>query len=165
MSLGNFALFCSHAAGLGSQFQLLLLVLLVKCNYTTNTTQQGGCKCSSSDVCSLNWKGLNLSIGFCFISSSSVANSSSENWKKDRTFHRTIGEKSGIRLLLLLLLLLLFCFVNILLTHEAFLCLSQLFIPAAIVVACVPSNLPVFITMCILMGFSVATMFLLPWWA
>lgn len=28
MSLGNFALFCSHAAGLGAQFQQLLLVLL-----------------------------------------------------------------------------------------------------------------------------------------
>ncbi|KAM7411429.1 hypothetical protein PAMA_021428 [Pampus argenteus] len=66
MSLGNFALFCSHAAGLGAQFQHLLLVLL-------------------------------------------------------------------------------------------------LFIPAVIIVACVPSNLPVFMTMCILMGFSVATIFLLPW--
>uniref|UniRef100_A0A3P8U0U7 Uncharacterized protein n=1 Tax=Amphiprion percula TaxID=161767 RepID=A0A3P8U0U7_AMPPE len=49
------------------------------------------------------------------------------------------------------------------LTFEAHLCVSQLFIPAVIVVACVPSNLPLFITMCILMGFSVATIFLLPW--
>lgn len=32
MSLGNFALFCSHAAGLGTQFQHLLLVLLVRCS-------------------------------------------------------------------------------------------------------------------------------------
>lgn len=32
MSLGNFALFCSHAAGLGAQFQHLLLVLLVRCS-------------------------------------------------------------------------------------------------------------------------------------
>uniref|UniRef100_A0A3B3B9C4 Uncharacterized protein n=1 Tax=Oryzias melastigma TaxID=30732 RepID=A0A3B3B9C4_ORYME len=27
----------------------------------------------------------------------------------------------------------------------------------------IPGNLPVFMTMCVLMGFSVATMFLLPW--
>eukprot|EP00064_Thunnus_orientalis_P011447 superscaffoldBa00001654_g11478 len=40
---------------------------------------------------------------------------------------------------------------------------ETLFIPAVIIVACVPSNLPVFMTMCILMGFSVATIFLLPW--
>uniref|UniRef100_A0A3Q2D850 Major facilitator superfamily domain containing 2a-like 2 n=1 Tax=Cyprinodon variegatus TaxID=28743 RepID=A0A3Q2D850_CYPVA len=32
-----------------------------------------------------------------------------------------------------------------------------------ITVACVPSNLPVFLSMCILLGFSVATLFLLPW--
>lgn len=40
---------------------------------------------------------------------------------------------------------------------------SQLFIPAVIIVACVPSSLPVFLLMCVLMGFSVATIFLLPW--
>lgn len=34
MSLGNFALFCSHATGLGAQFQHLLLVLLVSCSHT-----------------------------------------------------------------------------------------------------------------------------------
>lgn len=34
MSLGNFALFCSHAAGLGAQFQHLVLVLLVSCSHT-----------------------------------------------------------------------------------------------------------------------------------
>uniref|UniRef100_A0A3Q3NIM9 Major facilitator superfamily domain containing 2a-like 2 n=1 Tax=Mastacembelus armatus TaxID=205130 RepID=A0A3Q3NIM9_9TELE len=39
----------------------------------------------------------------------------------------------------------------------------SLFIPAVAIVACVPSNLPVFMTMCILMGFSTATIFLLPW--
>ncbi|XP_072223815.1 sodium-dependent lysophosphatidylcholine symporter 1-B-like [Leuresthes tenuis] len=94
MSLGNFALFCSHAAGLGSQFQLLLLVLLV-----------------SASLAVPLWQIVLLRIG-----------------KKTALF---IG--------------------------------LSLFIPAAIVVACVPSNLPVFITMCILMGFSVATMFLLPW--
>lgn len=42
--------------------------------------------------------------------------------------------------------------------------LSQLFIPAVATIACVPSNLPAFMFVCILMGFSVATMFLLPWW-
>ncbi|KAM4563491.1 sodium-dependent lysophosphatidylcholine symporter 1-B-like isoform 2-T2 [Odontesthes bonariensis] len=94
MSLGNFALFCSHAAGLGSQFQLLLLVLLV-----------------SASVAVPLWQIVLLRIG-----------------KKTTLF---IG--------------------------------LSLFIPAAVVVACVPSNLPVFITMCTLMGFSVATMFLLPW--
>uniref|UniRef100_A0A3Q1EFJ5 Major facilitator superfamily domain containing 2a-like 2 n=1 Tax=Acanthochromis polyacanthus TaxID=80966 RepID=A0A3Q1EFJ5_9TELE len=91
MSLGNFALFCSHAAGLGAQFQHLLLVLLV--------------------ISVPLWQIVLLRIG-----------------KKATVF---IG--------------------------------LSLFIPAVIVVACVPSNLPLFITMCILIGFSVATMFLLPW--
>ncbi|XP_041860160.1 sodium-dependent lysophosphatidylcholine symporter 1 [Melanotaenia boesemani] len=94
MSLGNFALFCSHAAGLGAQFQLLLLVLLV-----------------SASIAVPFWQIVLLKIG-----------------KKNTVF---IG--------------------------------LSLFIPAVLVVACVPSNLPVFMTMCILMGFSVATMFLLPW--
>ncbi|XP_071333181.1 sodium-dependent lysophosphatidylcholine symporter 1-B-like [Trachinotus anak] len=39
----------------------------------------------------------------------------------------------------------------------------SLFIPAVIVPACVPSNLPVFITMCILMGFSSGVVILVPW--
>uniref|UniRef100_A0A3P9KSV8 Zgc:171501 n=1 Tax=Oryzias latipes TaxID=8090 RepID=A0A3P9KSV8_ORYLA len=89
MSLGNFALFCSHAAGLGAHFQLLLLVLLVI----------------------PFWQVVLLKIG-----------------KKATLF---IG--------------------------------LSLFIPAVIIVAVIPSNLPVFINMCALMGFSVATMFLLPW--
>ncbi|GLD50214.1 sodium-dependent lysophosphatidylcholine symporter 1-like protein [Lates japonicus] len=38
-----------------------------------------------------------------------------------------------------------------------------LYIPAVIIVACVPSNLPVLLLMGILMGFSMATVFLLPW--
>lgn len=42
-------------------------------------------------------------------------------------------------------------------------CVPQLFVPAVTVVGCVPSNLPVFVTMCVMMGFSVATLFLLPW--
>uniref|UniRef100_A0A3Q2R4D5 Major facilitator superfamily domain containing 2a-like 2 n=1 Tax=Fundulus heteroclitus TaxID=8078 RepID=A0A3Q2R4D5_FUNHE len=91
MSLGNFALFCSHAAGQGAHFQLLLLVLLV--------------------IAVPLWQFVLLKIG-----------------KKPTVF---IG--------------------------------FSLFIPAAITVACVPSNLPVFITACILMGFSLATLFLLPW--
>uniref|UniRef100_A0A3B3Z5R4 Sodium-dependent lysophosphatidylcholine symporter 1-like n=1 Tax=Poecilia mexicana TaxID=48701 RepID=A0A3B3Z5R4_9TELE len=84
MSLGNFALFCSHAAGLGAHFQLLLLI--------------------SASVAVPLWQFVLLRIG-----------------KKSTVF---IG-------------------------------LS--------VIACVPSSLPVFLTMCILMGFSVATVFLLPW--
>uniref|UniRef100_A0A3B4GB55 Sodium-dependent lysophosphatidylcholine symporter 1-like n=1 Tax=Pundamilia nyererei TaxID=303518 RepID=A0A3B4GB55_9CICH len=94
MSLGNFALFCSHAAGLGAQFQHLLLVLLV-----------------SASVAVPVWQIILLRIG-----------------KKSTVF---IG--------------------------------LSLFIPAVIIVACVPSNLLVFLSMCILMGFSVATIFLLPW--
>ncbi|XP_059189048.1 sodium-dependent lysophosphatidylcholine symporter 1-B-like [Centropristis striata] len=94
MSLGNFALFCSHAAGLGAQFQHLLLVLL-----------------ASASIAVPLWQIVLLRIG-----------------KKATVF---IG--------------------------------LSLFIPAVIVVACVPSNLPVFMSMCVLMGFSVATIFLLPW--
>ncbi|KAM9785944.1 sodium-dependent lysophosphatidylcholine symporter 1-B-like [Neosynchiropus ocellatus] len=94
MSLGNFALFCSHAAGLGPEFQHLLLVLLV-----------------SASVAVPIWQLVLLRIG-----------------KKATVF---IG--------------------------------LSLFIPAAIIVACVPGSLPVSMTMCILMGFSVATVFLLPW--
>ncbi|XP_026188951.1 sodium-dependent lysophosphatidylcholine symporter 1-B-like [Mastacembelus armatus] len=94
MSLGNFALFCSHAAGLGAKFQYLLLVLL-----------------ASSSLAVPVWQAVLLRIG-----------------KKATVF---IG--------------------------------LSLFIPAVAIVACVPSNLPVFMTMCILMGFSTATIFLLPW--
>ncbi|CAJ1084655.1 sodium-dependent lysophosphatidylcholine symporter 1 [Xyrichtys novacula] len=94
MSLGNFALFCSHAAGLGAQFQHLLLALL-----------------ASASIAVPLWQMVLLRIG-----------------KKVTTF---IG--------------------------------LSLFIPAVTIVACVPSNLPVFMIMCILMGFSVGTIFLLPW--
>ncbi|XP_043987401.1 sodium-dependent lysophosphatidylcholine symporter 1-B-like isoform X2 [Gambusia affinis] len=94
MSLGNFALFCSHAAGLGAHFQLLLLVLLI-----------------SASVAVPLWQFVLLKIG-----------------KKSTVF---IG--------------------------------LSLFIPAVITVGCVPSSLPVFLTMCILMGLGVATVFLLPW--
>ncbi|CAN9516034.1 unnamed protein product [Ophioblennius macclurei] len=94
MSLGNFALFCSHAAELGEHFQQLLLILLV-----------------SASVAVPLWQVVLLRIG-----------------KKATVF---IG--------------------------------LSLFIPAVIVVACFPRNLPVFMSMCALMGFSVATVFLLPW--
>ncbi|KAK5895260.1 hypothetical protein CesoFtcFv8_011868 [Champsocephalus esox] len=94
MSLGNFALFCSHAAGQGGHVQLLLLVLLA----------------SSSAAVPL-WQTVLLKI----------------------------GKKATVLIGL------------------------SLFIPAVIIVACVPSNLPVFLVMCVLMGFSVATIFLLPW--
>ncbi|XP_039656354.1 sodium-dependent lysophosphatidylcholine symporter 1, partial [Perca fluviatilis] len=94
MSLGNFALFCSHAAGLGDQFQHLLLVLLV-----------------SASVAVPLWQTVLLRI----------------------------GKKATVLFGL------------------------SLFIPAVIIIACVPSNLPVFMIMCVLMGFSVATIFMLPW--
>ncbi|KAM9342422.1 sodium-dependent lysophosphatidylcholine symporter 1-B-like [Pholidichthys leucotaenia] len=93
-SLGNFALFCSHVAGLGAQFQHLLVILL-----------------TSASIAVPLWQIVLLRIG-----------------KKATAF---IG--------------------------------LSLFIPAVIIVAIVPSNLPVFMSMCILMGFSVATLFLLPW--
>lgn len=32
MSLGNFTLFCTHVAGLGAQFQYLMLAILVSLN-------------------------------------------------------------------------------------------------------------------------------------
>ncbi|XP_063736708.1 LOW QUALITY PROTEIN: sodium-dependent lysophosphatidylcholine symporter 1-like [Eleginops maclovinus] len=94
MSLGNFALFCSHAAGQGGHFQLLLLVLL-----------------ASASVAVPLWQTVLLKIG-----------------KKATVF---LG--------------------------------LSLFIPPVVIVACVPSNLPVFLMMCVLMGFSMATIFLLPW--
>ncbi|XP_062316502.1 sodium-dependent lysophosphatidylcholine symporter 1-like [Osmerus eperlanus] len=94
MSLGNFALFCSHAAGLGAQFQHLLLVLLIAATITVPL-----------------WQVLLVRVG-----------------KKTTLF---IG--------------------------------LSLFIPAVVVIASVPSNLPVFMIMCVLMGCSLATMFLLPW--
>nr|XP_046251703.1 sodium-dependent lysophosphatidylcholine symporter 1-B-like isoform X1 [Scatophagus argus] len=94
MSLGNFAIFCTHAAGLGAHFQHLLLTLL-----------------ASASVAVPLWQTVLLRIG-----------------KKATVF---IG--------------------------------LSLFIPAVITVACFPSNLPVFMIMCVLMGFSVATVFLLPW--
>uniref|UniRef100_A0A8D3AQT5 Major facilitator superfamily domain containing 2a-like 2 n=1 Tax=Scophthalmus maximus TaxID=52904 RepID=A0A8D3AQT5_SCOMX len=91
MSWSNFALFCSHAAGLGAHFQLLLL--------------------ASASVAVPVWQAVLLRVG-----------------KKTTLF---IG--------------------------------LSLFVPAVTVVGCVPSNLPVFVTMCVMMGFSVATLFLLPW--
>ncbi|KAJ3586683.1 hypothetical protein NHX12_013079 [Muraenolepis orangiensis] len=94
MSLGNFALFCSHAAGLGAHFQYILLVLL-----------------ASASIAVPLWQAVLVRIG-----------------KMNTVF---IG-------------------------------LSP-FIIAVTVIACVPSNLAVFMAMCFLMGFSLATMFLLPW--
>uniref|UniRef100_A0A3B3TLW1 Major facilitator superfamily domain containing 2a-like 2 n=1 Tax=Poecilia latipinna TaxID=48699 RepID=A0A3B3TLW1_9TELE len=96
MSLGNFALFCTNAAGLGAHFQLLLLI--------------------SASVAVPFWQFVLLRIG-----------------KKSTVF---IGLSVS---LLLLSAYLVFLFVS-----------QSLF-------------LPVFLTMCILMGFSVATVFLLPW--
>uniref|UniRef100_A0A3P8WXF6 Major facilitator superfamily domain containing 2a-like 2 n=1 Tax=Cynoglossus semilaevis TaxID=244447 RepID=A0A3P8WXF6_CYNSE len=94
MSWSNFALFCSHAAGLGAQFQYLLLALLV-----------------SASVSVPVWQVVLLRVG------------------KRRT--ALIG--------------------------------ISLYIPAVLVITCVPTNLPLFIIVCVVMGFSVATACLLPW--
>ncbi|XP_029363335.1 sodium-dependent lysophosphatidylcholine symporter 1-B-like [Echeneis naucrates] len=94
MSWSNFALFCTHAAGLGAEFQYLLLALL-----------------ASASIAVPVWHAVLVRVG-----------------KKSTAL---IG--------------------------------LSLFMPAAIIVACVPSNLPVVVIMCILMGCSVATVFLLPW--
>ncbi|KAM9429710.1 sodium-dependent lysophosphatidylcholine symporter 1-like [Salvelinus alpinus] len=94
MSLGNFALFCTHVAGLGAQFQHLLLALLI-----------------TATIAVPLWQAILVRVG-----------------KKTTLF---IG--------------------------------LSLFIPAVTIIACVPSNLPVFVTMCVMLGFSLATMFLLPW--
>lgn len=94
LSLGNSALFCIHAAGLGAHFQYLLLVLL-----------------GSASIAVPFWQSVLLRIG-----------------KKITVF---IG--------------------------------LSIFIPAVILVACVPNNLTILIIMCVVMGFSMATVFLLPW--
>uniref|UniRef100_A0A668AMB5 Major facilitator superfamily domain containing 2a-like 2 n=1 Tax=Myripristis murdjan TaxID=586833 RepID=A0A668AMB5_9TELE len=93
MSLGNFALFCSHVAGLGAQFQHLLLLLL-----------------AAASIAVPLWQAVLVRIG-----------------------------------------------------KKATVIIGLPFIPAVIITACVPTNLSVFMIMCALMGFSLATMFLLPW--
>uniref|UniRef100_A0A665TJV1 Zgc:171501 n=1 Tax=Echeneis naucrates TaxID=173247 RepID=A0A665TJV1_ECHNA len=93
MSWSNFALFCTHAAGLGAEFQYLLLALL-----------------ASASIAVPVWHAVLVRVG-----------------KKSTAL---IG--LSVRNL-------------------------------TIIVACVPSNLPVVVIMCILMGCSVATVFLLPW--
>ncbi|KAF4070513.1 hypothetical protein AMELA_G00286290 [Ameiurus melas] len=94
MALGNFTLFCIHVAGLGAQFQYLILAILV-----------------SATVSVPMWQMILLRLG-----------------KKSTLF---IG--------------------------------LPLFIPVMIVLASVSENFPVYMIMCILVGTSVATLFLLPW--
>ncbi|XP_058246112.1 sodium-dependent lysophosphatidylcholine symporter 1-B-like isoform X2 [Hemibagrus wyckioides] len=94
MALGNFALFCIHVAGLGAQFQYLMLAILV-----------------SATVSVPMWQMVLLRLG-----------------KKKTLF---IG--------------------------------LPIFIPVMIVLASVSENFPVYMIMCILVGISVATLFLLPW--
>ncbi|XP_026781487.3 sodium-dependent lysophosphatidylcholine symporter 1-B-like [Pangasianodon hypophthalmus] len=94
MALGNFALFCIHVAGLGAQFQYLILAILV-----------------SATVSVPLWQMILLRLG-----------------KKSTLF---IG--------------------------------LPIFIPVMIVLASVSENFPVYMIMCILVGTSVATLFLLPW--
>ncbi|XP_064877160.1 sodium-dependent lysophosphatidylcholine symporter 1-like [Oncorhynchus nerka] len=89
-----FALFCTHVAGLGAQFQHLLLALLI-----------------TTIIAVPLWQAILVQVG-----------------KKTTLF---IG--------------------------------LSLFIPAVTIIACVPNNLPVFVAMCVMLGFSLATMFLLPW--
>lgn len=141
MSLGNFALFCSHAAGLGAQFQHLLLVLLVSCCRTGGRLWRNGTTNATAVICS----------GGSFNSSASVAKHPPEDWQKGNSVHWTVGEKCTASRC---------CTFYPVVTDWSS---SQLFIPAVATVACFPSNLPVFMLMCILMGFSVATIFLLPW--
>uniref|UniRef100_A0A6Q2YEN5 Uncharacterized protein n=1 Tax=Esox lucius TaxID=8010 RepID=A0A6Q2YEN5_ESOLU len=84
MALGNFALFCIHVAGLGSQFQHLLLALLI-----------------AASIAVPLWQEILVRFG-----------------KKTTLF---IG------------------------------------------LSCLCFNLPVFVNMCVMLGFSLAAMFLLPW--
>ncbi|XP_062854250.1 sodium-dependent lysophosphatidylcholine symporter 1-B-like, partial [Trichomycterus rosablanca] len=94
MSLGNFALFCIHVAGLGAQFQYLMLAILI-----------------SASVSVPMWQMTLVRFG------------------KKRTL-----------------------FVGL-----------PLFIPAMIILACVSENFPLYMITCVLVGTSVATLFLLPW--
>ncbi|KAM6976798.1 sodium-dependent lysophosphatidylcholine symporter 1-B-like [Aplochiton taeniatus] len=94
MSLANFALFCSHAAGLGAYFQYLLLVLLASATLAVPLLQ---------------------------------------------AILVRLGKKTTL-------------FIGL-----------PLFIPAVVIIVSLPSNLPVFMTMCLLLGLSLATLFLLPW--
>uniref|UniRef100_A0A4W5KLL9 Major facilitator superfamily domain containing 2a-like 2 n=1 Tax=Hucho hucho TaxID=62062 RepID=A0A4W5KLL9_9TELE len=93
MSLGNFALFCTHVAGLGAQFQHLLLALLVR-QFSVPL-----------------WQAILVRVG-----------------KKTTLF---IG--------------------------------LSLFIPTVTIIACVPSNLPVFVTMCVMLGFSLPVSYYSCW--
>lgn len=101
-SLGNFALFCSHAAGLGAQFEHLLLVLLVRCNllkcfsgcsYRFQSTHWSH---NPKRKCKLNMHTSITSADLSLNSRSSLANSSSKNWKKGHSVHRTDGESWGL---------------------------------------------------------------------
>ncbi|XP_017551940.1 sodium-dependent lysophosphatidylcholine symporter 1 [Pygocentrus nattereri] len=94
MSLGNFALFCIHVAGLGAQFQNLMLAILV-----------------AAAVSVPLWQMILVRLG-----------------KKSTLF---IG--------------------------------LPLLIPALIVFVSVTENFPVYVVVCVLVGASVATLFLLPW--
>ncbi|KAI4878146.1 hypothetical protein NFI96_028399, partial [Prochilodus magdalenae] len=94
MSLGNFALFSIHVAGLGTQFQNLMLAILLAATVSVPL-----------------WQMTLVRLG------------------KRRTL-----------------------FIGL-----------PLLIPALIVLVSVKENLPVYVLMCVLVGASVATLFLLPW--
>nr|NP_001104673.1 Sodium-dependent lysophosphatidylcholine symporter 1-B-like [Danio rerio]AAI53944.1 Zgc:171501 protein [Danio rerio] len=94
MSLGNFTLFCSHVAGLGAQFQHLMLAILV------------------------------------------AATGSVPVWQM---MLARLGKKTTLFIALPLL------------------------IPALVVLVSTSDNFPVYLLMCVLIGSSLASLFLLPW--
>uniref|UniRef100_A0A4W4E0F6 Major facilitator superfamily (MFS) profile domain-containing protein n=1 Tax=Electrophorus electricus TaxID=8005 RepID=A0A4W4E0F6_ELEEL len=94
MSLGNFALFCIHVAGLGSQLQYLILAILVAAAVSVPVWQMSLVR---------------------------------------------LGKKRTL-------------FIGL-----------PLIVPALIVLVSVSDNFPVYLIMCVLVGASVATLFLLPW--
>ncbi|XP_067269183.1 sodium-dependent lysophosphatidylcholine symporter 1-B-like [Pseudorasbora parva] len=94
MSLGNFTLFCTHVAGLGAQFQYLMLAILVATTISVPIWQMTLVK---------------------------------------------LGKKTAL-------------FIGL-----------PLLIPALVILVAVSGNFPVYMVMCVLVGASLAALFLLPW--
>ncbi|XP_051759954.1 sodium-dependent lysophosphatidylcholine symporter 1-B-like isoform X2 [Ctenopharyngodon idella] len=94
MSLGNFTLFCTHVAGLGAQFQYLMLAILVAATISVPMWQMTLVK---------------------------------------------LGKKMAL-------------FIGL-----------PLLIPALVVLVAMSENFPVYTVMCVLVGASLAALFLLPW--
>lgn len=119
-------------------------------------------------------------LGFSYGISAHVADDSFEVGKEEYSLYRPTCElmmwKSCVTVQLLLLFyimhLFIYCtvsysiFIPVWLDHVPvlnFFVFQQLFIPVMIVLASVSENFPVYMIMCILVGTSVATLFLLPW--